>query len=429
VTEASIAEWKHENPTEQERLMERICERENLMQALGRVRRNKGSAGVDGMKVEQLRSYLKVHWPSIKEQLLSGGYKPSPVLRVEIPKPNGGRRKLGVPTVTDRFIQQAILQVLQPQWEPLFSESSYGFRPGRSAHQAIRQAKQYVSDGCRWVVDIDIAEFFDRVNHDRLMSRLAKRIGDKRLLKLIRGYLNAGVLEGGLVQATKEGTPQGGPLSPLLSNVVLDELDKELEQRGHKFVRYADDCNIYVKSKRAGERTMQSASRFIARKLKLQINEQKSAVERPWKGKFLGISFTPWKPTKIRLSKQALERLKGRIRQETLLTKARSIEATIKALSEYLRGWKTYYQIVEASSGFCNLDSWIRRRLRCVQWRRWGTNRNRYKSLRKMGVWADLAKGTAGTNKGAWHTSDSKALHMALTTGYYRKLGLYSLSS
>ena len=281
-----------ESPARTDRMMEEIVERENLKEALRRVKANKGAPGVDGMTVDQLGDYLKQHWPAIREQLLSGTYRPKPVKRVEIPKPDGGVRKLGIPTVLDRFIQQAVMQVLQRRWDPEFSDHSYGFRPGRSAHQAVAQAQQYITEGCGWCVDLDLEKFFDRVNHDRLMAQIAKRVDDKRLLKLIRAFLNAGVMENGLISPSVEGTPQGGPLSPLLSNIVLDELDRELERRGHRHVRYADDCNIYVRSERAGQRVMKSITRFITQRLKLKVNETKSAVARPQERKFLGFSFT-----------------------------------------------------------------------------------------------------------------------------------------
>ena len=297
--------------------MEEVCERENCKRALARVKANKGSAGMDGMTVQQLPEFLKQHWPAIREQLLSGTYEPQPVKRVEIPKPDGGKRKLGIPTVLDRFIQQAVMQVLQDRWDGTFSDHSYGFRPGRSAHQAVEQAQQYIAEGRRWVVDLDLEKFFDRVNHDKLMARIAKRVSDKRLMKLIRAFLRAGVMEGGLVSPVDEGTPQGGPLSPLLSNIVLDELDRELEQRGLRFARYADDSNIYVRSRRAGERVKESIARFITTKLKLKVNQQKSAVARPWERKFLGFSFTWNRVSKRRIAPKAVLRFKRRVRELT----------------------------------------------------------------------------------------------------------------
>jgi RNA-directed DNA polymerase len=299
-----------ESPASTNRLMEEVCERENLKEALRRVKANKGSAGVDGMTVGGITDYLKQHWPAIREQLLNGTYEPRPVRRVEIPKPDGGVRKLGIPTVLDRFIQQAVMQVLQRRWDPTFSESSYGFRPGRSAQQAVAQAQQHIADGHGWCVDLDLEKFFDQVNHDKLMGQIAKRVEDKRLLKLIRAFLNAGVMENGLVSPSVEGTPQGGPLSPLLSNLVLDELDRELKRRGHRFVRYADDCNIYVRSERAGQRVMESVTRFITQTLKLKVNETKSAVARPQERKFLGFSFSAGPEVKRVIAPKALDRFK-----------------------------------------------------------------------------------------------------------------------
>ena len=315
-----------ESPAIPNRLMEEVCERENLKEALRQVKANKGSAGIDRMAVGQLGDYLKRHWPAIREQLLNGTYEPKPVRRVEIPKPDGGVRKLGIPTVLDRFIQQAVMQVLQRRWDRTFSESSYGFRPGRSAHQAVAQAQQYIAEGCRWCVDLDLEKFFDRVNHDKLMGQIAKRVEDKRLLRLIRAFLNAGVMENGLVSPSVEGTPQGGPLSPLLSNLVLDALDRELERRGLRFVRYADDCNIYVRSERAGQRVMKSITQFIMQKLKLKVNEAKSAVARPQERKFLGFSFTAGPEVKRVIAPKALDRFKQRIREITYRAKGVSIE-------------------------------------------------------------------------------------------------------
>ena len=316
-TESSGAMNGTENPASTNRLMEEVCERENLTAALRQVRANQGSPGVDGMTVVGIKDYLKQHWPAIREQLLNGTYEPKPARRVEIPKPDGGVRKLGIPTVLDRLIQQAAMQVLQRQWDPTFSESSYGFRPGRSAHQAVAQAQQYIAEGHGWCVDLDLEKFFDRVNHDKLMGQIAKRVGDKRLLKLIRAFLNAGVMENGLVSPSVEGTPQGGPLSPLLSNLMLDELDRELERRGHCFVRYADDCNVYVRSERAGQRVMESVTQFITQKLKLKVNEAKSAVARPQERKFLGFSFTAGPEVRRVIAPKALDRFKRRVREVT----------------------------------------------------------------------------------------------------------------
>src|SRR6266704_920875 len=338
-TESFPAVHGPESPASTNRLMEEVCERENLKEALRRVKANKGSAGIDGMTVEEITGYLKQHWPAIREQLLSGTYRPQPVKRVEIPKPDGGGvRKLGIPSTLDRFIQQAVMQILQRRWDRTFSDHSYGFRPGRSAHQAVAQAQQYIAEGHGWCVDLDLEKFFDRVNHDKLMGQIVKRIEDKRLLKLIRAFLNAGVMENGLVSPSVEGTPQGGPLSPLLSNLVLDELDRELERRGHRYVRYADDSNIYVRSERAGQRVMESITRFITHKLTLKVNETKSAVARPQERKFLGFSFTDGPEIKRTIAPKALERFKHRIREVTLRAKGVSLETTIAELASYLRG-------------------------------------------------------------------------------------------
>jgi RNA-directed DNA polymerase len=407
--------------------MEEVCERNNLRRALKRVKANKGSPGVDGMTVNGLTGYLKEHWPEIREQLLEGTYKPQPVKRVEIPKPDGGRRKLGIPTVRDRFIQQAVMQVLQGRWDPTFSEHSYGFRPGRSAHQAVAQAQRYVAEGYGFVVDFDLEKFFDRVNHDKLMGRVAERVSDKRMLRLIRAFLNAGVMENGLVGPTEEGTPQGGPLSPLLSNLVLDELDRELERRGHRFVRYADDSNVYVRSRRAGERVMESISDFITRKLKLKVNRDKSAVDRPSQRKFLGFSFTPGSMPKRRIAPKALKRFKERIRELTSRTRGVSLDGMVEQLSAYLRGWLGYFAFCETPSVLADLESWIRRRLRCVAWKQWKRGKTRFAELRKRGVNKDLAAQTAGSAHGPFRLSRSPALSFALPDAYFRSLGLPKL--
>src|SRR6266850_1408593 len=342
--ESSSAVSEPERPANTSRIMEEVCERVNLKEALRQVRSNKGSAGVDRMTVDQFGDYLKQHWPAIREQLLNGTYEPQPVRRVEIPKPDGGGvRKLGIPTVLDRFIQQAVMQVLQRRWNPTFSPYSYGFRPRRSAHQAVAQAQRYSAQGYGWVIDLDLEKFFDRVNHDKLMGQIAKRVEDKRLLKLIRAFLNAGVMENGLVSPSVEGTPQGGPLSPLLSNLVLDELDRELERRGHRFVRYADDSNIYVRSQRAGERVMTSIGKFITSKLKLKVNDEKSAVDRPWARKFLGFSFTWQREAKRRIAPKAIARFKQRVRELTRRTRGVSVETMVKQLGRYLTGWRGYF--------------------------------------------------------------------------------------
>jgi len=428
-TEPPAAKWETESPAEDERLMEVVCHRENLWKALTRVQANKGSAGVDGMTVHQLPDYLKEHWPAIREQLFQGTYKPQPVKRVEIPKPDGGVRKLGIPTVLDRFIQQAVLQVLQEQWDPTFSEHSYGFRPGRSAHRAVAAAQQYMTEGLRWVVDLDLEKFFDRVNHDRLMAAVAQRVKDKRVLKLIRAFLNAGVMENGLVSPTDEGAPQGGPLSPLLSNLVLDELDRELEKRGHRFARYADDCNIYVRSERAGQRVMASVTRFVTRRLKLKVNEAKSAVARPWDRKFLGFSFTNGREPKRRIAPKARQRFKDRIRELTRRTRGISLPVMVNQLAEYLRGWRGYFGFCQTPSVLQDLDSWVRRRLRCVQWKQWKRGKRRFAELRRLGVGKDLAAQTAGSPHGPWRISRSPALSFALPDAFFVALGLPLLAA
>ncbi|MEK4948826.1 group II intron reverse transcriptase/maturase [Bacillus sp. FSL W8-1127] len=408
-------------------LLNQILSRENMLLALQRVEKNKGSHGVDMMPVQNLRQHIVENWISMKEAILKGTYEPMPVRRVEIPKPDGGVRLLGIPTVTDRLIQQAIAQVLSRIYDPMFSEHSYGFRSNRSAHDAVRKAKGYIRDGYRWVVDMDLEKFFDRVNHDRLMSTLAKTIKEKPLLKLIRKYLQAGVMINGVVSRTEEGTPQGGPLSPLLSNIVLDELDKELEKRGHKFVRYADDCNIYVKSKRAGERTMASVKRFIEGKLRLKVNEKKSAVDRPWKRKFLGFSFTPSKEPKVRIAKQSLKRMKKKVREITSRKIPYPMEYRIKKLNQYLLGWCGYFALADTKSIFEDLDGWIRRRLRMCLWKNWKTSKTRIRNLIKLGVPEWKAYEWGNSRKGYWRISKSPILHRTLGNSYWSNQGLKSL--
>jgi RNA-directed DNA polymerase len=427
-TEASTAERNAESPAIGEQWMEEVCGRENCKQALARVKANKGSAGVDGMTVQQLPEHLKQHWPAIREQLLSGTYKPQPVKRVEIPKPDGGIRKLGIPTVLDRFIQQAVMQVLQRRWDRTFSEHSYGFRPGRSAHQAVDQAQQHIAAGYRWVVDLDLEKFFDRVNHDRLMAKIAEKVSDKRLLKLIRAFLRAGVMEGGLVNPVDEGTPQGGPLSPLLSNIILDEFDRELERRGLRFARYADDSNIYVRSRRAGERVMKSITRFITTKLKLRVNEQKSAVARPWERKFLGFSFTSAGIPKRRIAPKAVDRFKERVRELTSRTKGVSIERMAEELTRYLRGWIGYFGRCETPSVLEGLEQWLRRRLRSAIWKQWKRGSVRFAELRKRGVGKDLAAQTAGSAHGPWRLAKSPAISFALPNAYFDGLRIPRLT-
>jgi len=424
-TESSGARNESEKPASTDRMMEAICEWGNLKEAIWRVKANKGSAGIDGMTVDELPDYPELL--VIREQLLSGTYEPQPVKRVEILKPDGGVRKLGIPTVLDRFVQQAIMQVLQRQWDQTFSDSSYGFRPGRSAHQAVAQAQQYIAAGHGWVVDLDLEKFFDRVNHDKLMGQIAKRVGDKRLLKLIRAFLNAGVMENGLVSPSVEGTPQGGPLSPLLSNLVLDKLDRELERRGHRFVRYADDCNIYVRSERAGQRVMDGITLFITQRLKLKVNEKKSAVARPQERKFLGFSFTAGPEIRRRIAPKAVQRFKERIREITRQAKGVSLETTIAKLAPYMRGWRGYFGFCETPDLLINLTRWVRVRLRAALWRQWKTQRRRRAMLIQLGVRGRLADNTAGSGRGPWHLAHSKALNIALSNAYFRARGLPSL--
>jgi RNA-directed DNA polymerase len=415
---SETAKRRIESPANLEQLMEEVCERENCLQAYKRVKSNKGSPGIDGMTVEELPGHLKEHWPAIREQLLSGTYKPQPVKRVEIPKPDGGVRKLGIPTVLDRMVQQAVMQVLQGRWDAEFSEHSHGFRPGRSAHQAVAKAQKYVAAGKRWVVDLDLEKFFDRVNHDKLMAAVARRVADKRMLKLVRAFLTAGVMENGLVGPVDEGTPQGGPLSPLLSNLVLDELDRELERRKHCFVRYADDCNIYVGSQRAGERVKRNLTSFITRRLKLKVNEQKSAVARPAERKFLGFSISNAREPKRRIAAKALVRFKHKVRELI------GIERMTRELASYLRGWKSYFGFCETPSVLENLDQWIRRRLRSMIWKQWKRGKVRFRELWDRGVSRNLAAKTAGYTHGPWHIANSPALSYAFPIAYFDSLGL-----
>lgn len=409
-------------------MLDQILSRENLILALKRVEKNKGSHGVDGMSVQNLREHIMEHWTYLKEQIQEGTYQPQPVRRVEIPKPNGGKRKLGIPTVIDRFIQQAIAQVLTKIYDPTFSTNSYGFRPNKRGHDAVRQARRYIKEGHRWVIDMDLEKFFDKVNHDRLMRTLSKRIQDPNLLRLIRRYLQSGIMEDGLVRPNTEGAPQGGPLSPLLSNIVLDELDKELERRGLHFVRYADDCNIYVRSHRAGQRVMKGITQFIEDKLKLKVNEQKSAVDRPWKRKFLGFSFTFHKENpKIRISKESIKRFKHRIKRLTSRKKSISMEERIKILNRYLLGWLGYYQLADTPTILKTLDSWIRRRLRMIRWKEWKKVQTRYKNLKRLGINRGKAWEWANTRKAYWRVAKSPILHVAIGDQYWIHQGLKSL--
>jgi RNA-directed DNA polymerase len=424
-TETLVAKRKTESLAGTERLMEEVCELENGKQALQRVKANKGSPGVDGMTVKELPEYLKQHGLEIGEQLRNGTYQPQPVRRVEIQKPDGsGVRKLGIPCVLDRFVQQAVLQVLQKRWDPTFSEHSHGFRPGHSARQAVREAQQYIAEGHGWVADLDLEKFFDRVNHDRLLAAVAERVADKRMLKLIRAFLEAGVMEDGLVSPVDEGTPQGGPLSPLLSNLVLHELDRELERRGHHFVRYADDCNIYVGSEQAGQRVMQNITRFITHRLKLKVNQAKSAVARPGQRKFLGFSFTSERKPRRRIAPKAIVRFKERIREQTYRTRGISLTQMVREIAIYLRGWLGYFGDCQTPSVLQSLESWLRRRLRSVVWKQWKRGRKRFRELRKRGVGKDLAAQTAGSPHGPWRIANSPALSIALPIAYFSELGL-----
>ena len=408
-------------------LMEVVCERGNLWLAYERVIRNKGAAGVDGIGAPEFKAHLQQHWPTIKARLLAGTYIPQAVRRVDIPKPQGGVRTLGIPTLTDRLIQQALHQVLSPIFEVEFSESSYGFRPGRSAHQAVQAAQRYVAEGRRVVVDMDLEKFFDRVNHDILMAKLAKRIGDGRVLKLIRRYLEAGMMAGGVVSPRTQGTPQGGPLSPLLSNILLTELDRELERRGHAFCRYADDCNIYVRSRAAGERVLAGISQFLSERLKLRVNEAKSAVARPWERKFLGYSLTWHKAPKLRIAPASLKRLEGKIRAVLQGARGRSVRATIEELNPVLRGWAAYFKLTETKRALEELDGWLRRKLRCTLWRQWKRPYTRARNLMKAGLKEERAFRSAFNQRGPWWNSGARHMNAAFPKVFFDRLGLVSL--
>ena len=411
-------------------LLERMLERDNMLRALRRVEGNRGAAGVDGMAVGELRAYLRTDWAELREQLREGSYRPQPVRRVEIPKPDGGVRGLGIPTVVDRLIQQALLQVLTPIFEPHFSEASFGFRPGRSAHQAVKRAQGHVAEGYGWVVDLDIEKFFDRVNHDMLMARLARKVPDKRVLKLIRAYLNAGVLLNGVVVASEEGTPQGGPLSPLLANVLLDDLDKELEKRGHRFVRYADDCNVYVKSERAGQRVLESVVEFLEKKLKLKVNRGKSGVARPKLRKFLGFRlFRDKAGVRIGLAPKTVLRVKATIRDLTRASRGGwTMEERLRRLRLRLQGWVAYFALADTASVFEGLDEWLRRRLRMVYWRQWKRGRTRRRNLRALGMPEWMSR-YVGSQAGPWRNAGSPPMQAVLTNAYWAKLGLLSLAA
>lgn len=408
--------------------MEEVLNRENMLKAYHRVVGNKGAPGVDGVTVDDLAPLLRARWEAIREELLSGKYVPSPVRKVEIPKPGGkGVRMLGIPTALDRLIQQALLQVLTPLFDPTFSDSSFGFRPGRSAHQALDRAQEHIASGHRWVVDMDLEKFFDRVNHDLLMARLARRIDDKRILKLIRRYLQAGMMEGGVTSPRSEGTPQGGPLSPLLSNVLLDELDKELERRGHRFVRYADDCNIYVRSQRAGQRVLDGVERFLRKRLRLVVNREKSAVDRPWKRKFLGYTFTMHYQPKLKVAPESVKRFKDRLREAFRRGRGRNLGVVLEELRPVLLGWVSYYRKSEVRNTFEQLDQWMRRKLRAILWRQWKRPWTRAKALSRRGLPWQRAWISATNGRGPWWNAGASHLNHAVTTRELRQMGLVSL--
>jgi RNA-directed DNA polymerase len=407
--------------------MEEVVSRENLLLAYRRVKRNRGAPGVDGMTVDDLMPYCREHWSGIREQLLSGTYRPQPVRQVEIPKPGGGVRTLGIPTVLDRLIQQALLQVLTPIFDPTFSEHSFGFRPGRSAHQAVRSARSHMAGGYRWVVDVDLEKFFDRVNHDVLMARVRRRVKDKRVLVVINRYLQAGMMAGGPVSPRTMGTPQGGPLSPLLSNILLDELDKELERRGHRFVRYADDCTVYVRSKAAGERVMASLTRFLQEKLRLKVNRSKSAVARPWERKFLGYSVTVHRQPKLKVAAESVRRFKQSLRQAFRAGRGRRIALVVRDLAPKLRGWVAYFRLSEVRGVFEKLDQWLRRKLRALYWRQWRRWRTRIKELRRRGLDPGRAAYSALNGRGPWWNAGARHMNQAVPTAELRQLGLVSL--
>jgi RNA-directed DNA polymerase len=417
------------DPEGELRLMERMVSRENMMTAYHRVMANKGSAGIDKMTVEQLQPHLKECWPHIKEELLDDRYMPKSVRGVQIPKPGGGMRQLGIPTVMDRLIQQAMHQVLMPLFDPGFSTSSYGLRPGRSAHDAVLAARAHMADGRRFVVDIDLEKFFDRVNHDVLMARVARRVKDKRVLRLIRRYLQAGLMMDGLMMTRTEGTPQGGPLSPLLSNILLDDLDKELERRGHAFCRYADDCNIYVRTRRAGERVMASITGSLAERLRLKVNSAKSAVDRPWSRTFLGYTVTAHKQPRLRVAAKSVERLRLKLRTTLRQGRGRSLTKTIETLTPILRGWMQYFWLAEIKAVFEELDGWMRRKLRCLLWRQWKRPRTRAKELMRRGIDQARAWTSATNGRGPWWNAGASHMNDACRARLFLTLGLPSFQS
>jgi group II intron reverse transcriptase/maturase len=407
--------------------MEAVVERHNLWRAYERVMRNKGAAGVDGLTVFEFKAWLQQHWPSVKAALLAGDYVPAAIRKVEIPKPNGGVRTLGIATVLDRLIQQALLQVLQPEFDPEFSEHSYGFRPGRNAWQAVQRAQGYIREGHRWVVDLDLEKFFDRVNHDILLSRVARRVKDERVLKLIRRYLEAGMMSEGIVTARTEGTPQGGPLSPLLSNILLTDLDRELERRGHRFCRYADDCNIYVKSAAAGRHAMDAITGHLEQTLKLRVNRDKSAVARPWQRKFLGYSVTGHKQARLKIAESSLKRLKDRVREIVVGNASRNLGQTIAALNPVLRGWTSYFRLTEVKGVLEDLDGWIRRKLRCLLWRQWKRPATRNKKLQARGLDPTRAWKSASNGRGPWWNAGASHMNAAYPKSFFDASGLVSL--
>nr|CRH05160.1 RNA-directed DNA polymerase (Reverse transcriptase) [Candidatus Magnetococcus massalia] len=409
-------------------LLEAVVERENMKRALQRVKSNQGSAGVDNMPLSELEGYLKQAWSRIKEELLAGRYMPQPVRKVEIPKPGGkGVRMLGIPTVLDRLIQQALNQVLQPIFDKGFSDSSYGFRAGRSAHDAVRKARDHVASGKRWTVDMDLEKFFDRVNHDILMSRVARKVGDERILMLIRRYLESGMMAGGVVSQRTQGTPQGGPLSPLLSNILLDDLDKKLERDGHTFSRYADDCNIYVASKQAGERVLATVSRYLEEELKLKVNQEKSAVDRPWKRTFLGYSMTFHKVPRLKVARGSVKRFKSKLKEQFRMGRGRNLQRFIGALTPVLRGWANYYKLSEVKGIFEDLDGWIRRKLRAIIWRQWKRTYTRARNLMRRGLTEERAWRSATNQRGAWWNAGASHMNAAFPKKFFDRLGLLSL--
>lgn len=409
------------------RLMEAVVERSNLLCAYERVVKNEGAPGVDGLTVAEFKPWLQAHWPSVRQAMLAGDYMPAAVRKVEIPKPQGGVRTLGIPTVLDRLIQQSLNQVLQPLFDPEFSESSYGFRPGRNAHQAVKAAQSYVAEGKRWVVDLDLEKFFDRVNHDVLMARVVRKVKDERVLKLIRRYLEAGLMEGGITSMRTEGTPQGGPLSPLLSNILLDDLDRELERRGLSFCRYADDCNIYVGSKRAGERVMQAVTAFLERRLKLKVNASKSAVARPWERKFLGYSMTWHKKPKLKIAQPSRERLAEKIRKTLREARGESLKRAIERLNPVLRGWVAYFRLTEVKGVLEELDGWIRRKLRVLMWRQWKRGYTRAKNLMRAGLGEVRSWQSATNGHGPWWNGGASHMNLAYPKSWFDRMGLVSL--